>query len=95
MLYGTLTGTIMFLRVNKPIPTAFSIFVGYNVPELSKHRKRRKLNSSAERLRDFAKTISSMLFENYWEKTYWRDSKQHFLDLAAFVYLFRILTRKE
>ena len=72
----------VFERVNKPIPTAFSVFVGYNVPELSKHRKRRTLNLSADQLRDFALTISSMLLENYWERTYWRDAKQHFLDLS-------------
>ena len=36
----------VFERVNKPIPTTFSIFVGYNVPELSKHHKRRTLNLS-------------------------------------------------
>ena len=72
----------VFERVSKPIQTAFSVFVGYNVPELSKHRKRRTLNLSADQLRDFALTISCMLLENYWERTYWRDAKQHFLDLS-------------
>ena len=73
----------MFLKeLTNPFQQLFSLFVGYNVPELSKHRKRRTLNLSADQLRDFALTISSMLLENYWERTYWRDAKQHFLDLS-------------
>ena len=83
MFSGTLMGIIMFLKeLTNPFQQLFSLFVGYNVPELSKHRKRRTLNLSADQLRDFALTISSMLLENYWERTYWRDAKQHFLDLS-------------
>ena len=40
----------VFDRVRKPFPSVFHSFVGFNVPELSKHRKRRTVNISSDQL---------------------------------------------
>ena len=63
-----------------------------NEPELSKHRERRTLNLSADQLQDFALTISSMLLENYWERTYWRQILHIYLivHLLVFTSIFQI-----
>lgn len=68
----------VFERVQSPF---FSPFVGYNVPELSKHRKRLTRNMSADQLRDFAVCLSLVLNENYWNRAHWMELKPHFADL--------------
>ena len=72
----------IFERINKPISTSFNCFIGYNVPELSKHRKRMTRNLSSDQLRKFATDLSAMLLESYWERNCWRDIKQQFSDLV-------------
>ena len=82
----------MFLKeLRNPLQQLF-VFVGYNVPQLSKLRERRTLNLSADQLRDFALTISSMLLENYWERTYWRQTLHIYLiiHLLVFTSIFQI-----
>lgn len=73
----------VFDRVKKPIPSIFNIFTGFNVPEQSKHRKRRTGNISADQLRGFALDLSQLLLECYWERETWKDLKPHFVDLFS------------
>jgi hypothetical protein len=73
----------VFERVRCPISAVFGSFTGYNVPELSKHRKRLTRNISADVLCDFAISLSLILNENYWERNHWMNIKQHFLDLCS------------
>ena len=73
----------VFERVNKPIPSVFQAFTGFNIPELSKHRKRQTRNISADQLRDYALDVSQLLLENYWERNNWRNIKPHFVDLFS------------
>ena len=74
---------IVFERFNKPIPSFFQAFTGFNIPELSKYRKRQTRNISADQLRDIALDISQLLLENYWERNNWRNIKFHFVDLFS------------
>ena len=39
----------IFERINKPISSSFNCFVGYDVPQLSKHRKRVTRNLSSDK----------------------------------------------
>ena len=73
----------VFDRVRKPIPSVFHSFVGFNVPELSKHRKRRTVNISSDQLREFALDLSHILLECYWERDHWRDIKENFIALFS------------
>ena len=73
----------MFDRVRKPIPSVFHSFIGFNVPELSKHRKRRTVNISSDQLREFALGLSHILLECYWERDHWRDIKEIFIALFS------------
>lgn len=64
------------------IPTCFSVLVGYNRPELSKHRKREVANMSGR----VHKSLSSYLFHClnglYWERPSWLLLKPHVEQLA-------------
>uniref|UniRef100_A0A1X7TME8 Uncharacterized protein n=1 Tax=Amphimedon queenslandica TaxID=400682 RepID=A0A1X7TME8_AMPQE len=73
----------VFDRVKKPIPSIFNIFTGFNIPEQSKHRKRRTGNICADQLRGFALDLSQLLLECYWERETWKDLKPHFVDLFS------------
>ena len=73
----------VFDRVKRPIPSIFNSFTGFNVPELSKHRKRQTTNISADQLREYALELSQLLLENYWERDNWRNIKPHFVDLFS------------
>ena len=71
----------VFERINKPI-SSFDCFVGYNVPELSKHQKRLTKILSSDQLRSLAIDFSAILLESYWEKPCWRNTQQQFIDLS-------------
>ena len=73
----------MCLTVRKPILSVFHSFVGFNVPELSKHWKRRTANISSDQLREFALDLSHILLEFYWERNHWRDIKENFIALFS------------
>lgn len=53
-----------------PVPPLFQCFVGYNTPELSKHRKRQYTNMSSSML----STLASSRFQNIQESFWSRES---------------------
>ena len=64
-------------RQSAPIPDYFGRFTGYNLPELSKHRKRQHTNLSSSIL----KSLSSSLFQNlqasFWNNVSFRQLQKH------------------
>ncbi len=58
-----------------PVPTLFRQFSGYNVPHLSKHRKRRTLNISSDQLNDFVHDLCTLLQHSYWQRPHWNELK--------------------
>ena len=68
----------IFERINKSLSPSFSSFIGYNVPELSKHRKRVTKNISSD---EFSLDLSTLFLGNYWDRNGWRDIKQQLVDL--------------
>lgn len=73
----------VFDRVKKPIPMVFHSFIGFNTPELSKHRKRRTTNISADKLKEFAMDLSQILLQCYWDRENWRNIKEHLVALFS------------
>ena len=65
------------------IPSIFSIFSGYNVPERSKHRKRVTSNLSCDVLQEVALELSTLLNFSFWDKGKWPELKPHFQDLLG------------
>ena len=63
------------------IPTEFEVFSNYNIPQLSKHRKRRTCNLSSDVLKQYALELSVILEESYWNRDGWCDFKQILLTL--------------
>ena len=64
-------------KQSAPIPDYFARFTGYNLPQLSKHRKRQSTNLSSSML----KSLSSSLFQNlqayFWSNTSFKCLHQH------------------
>lgn len=64
-------------KQSAPIPDYFTRFTGYNLPQLSKHRKRQSTNLSSSIL----KSLSSSLFQNlqasFWSNTSFKCLHQH------------------
>ena len=54
------------------VPSVFGGFVGYNIPEMSKHRKRQVGNVSGEVLQQHAKQLFLCLQASYWERPTWQ-----------------------
>ena len=54
------------------IPSVFGGFVGYNLPEMSKHRKRPMGNMSGEVLKQHSKQLFLCLQASYWERSIWQ-----------------------
>ena len=65
------------------IPPAFHPFTGYNLPELSKHRKRSRQNMSSTSLRLCSNALFACLQGVYWDRQCWKDLKQNFEGLAT------------
>ena len=63
------------------IPSFFCSFADYNMPQLSKHRKRLTSNLSCDVLRDLALDLSTVLNFNFWERELWAHLKPHFNNL--------------
>ena len=55
------------------IPPVFSQFVGYNRPELSKHRKRQASNMSGSVLRSLSSHLFHCLQAGYWNRQHWNS----------------------
>lgn len=64
------------------IPTTFGQFVGYNKPELSKHRKRQVGNLSSSVLRSLSSHLFHCLQGGYWHRSAWVQMKDDVEGLA-------------
>ena len=58
------------------IPSSFATFQGYNVPELSKHRKRTSSNMSATTLHALAEKLFRLLHSNYFMRGGWGTMRE-------------------
>ena len=72
----------VFGERNLRIPACFSSFSGYNVPEMSKHRKRERTNMSASSLNVCAFALFGCLQGVYWEQGGWKSFKSNVETLA-------------
>jgi hypothetical protein len=73
----------VFQQRSSPLQAEFGYFTNYNNPELSKHRKRRTSNLSADALEQFLLDLSVVLNENYWERDGWCDMKLLIISLSS------------
>lgn len=64
------------------IPEVFSPFQNYNKPELSKHRKRERVNLSEVELRGLSSDLFVLLLNSYWKRNEWSSFKEHVEALA-------------
>ena len=64
------------------IPKLFQPFVKYNVPEISKHRKRRTVHISSEQLNYFVQDLCTILHHSYWDRLNWREIKPSITQLC-------------
>lgn len=64
------------------IPPVFSRFVGYNKPELSKHRKRQSSNMSGTVLQSLSSHLFHCLQGGYWHRCNWVHMKTDVEQLA-------------
>ena len=71
----------VFMSRSVAIPMELEEFSNYNVPQLSKHRKRRTCNLSSDVLKQYALELSVILEESYWNRDRWCDFKQILLTL--------------
>lgn len=70
-------------RQSCPIPDIFSSFIGYNAPELSKHRKRKNVNMSSSVLKFLASSLFQHLQAPFWSSNpLWQTFHQQTLSLA-------------
>ena len=69
-------------HVFKKIPSIFSKFIGYNRPEISKHRKRQVANMSGIVLRSLAAHLFHCLQAGYWNRSDWTEIKTDVEQLA-------------
>lgn len=67
---------------NVMIPSIFHPFTGYNLPQMSKHRKRTIENLSSTQLRICADSLFGCLQGGYWEQSGWRNLKPAVEELA-------------
>jgi hypothetical protein len=64
------------------VPELFREFVYYNVPEMSKHRKRRTANISSDQLSSFAQNLCTILHHKYWDRPIWKEIKPSIITLC-------------
>ena len=61
----------IFADRSHPIPSLFKGFIGYNTPELSKHRKRSHTNMSSDALKSHACCLKAFLLSPWIKKPVW------------------------
>ena len=71
-----------FKKQSAPIPDYFARFTGYNLPELSKHRKRESTNLSSSVLKSLASSLFQNLQASFWSNVSFRRLHQHTRVLA-------------
>ena len=54
-----------------PIPSLFKSFVGFNKPELSKHRKRSISNMSKDKLLEYSTVLQNYVVSSWIQQTEW------------------------
>lgn len=64
------------------IPLIFSKFQGYNVPEMSKHRKRDHSNMNSSELKTLSSDLFTVLLCPFWKQPQWLTFKVHVEGLA-------------
>lgn len=72
----------VFASRSCPIPNLFSRFVGFNKPELSKHRKRSVSNLSRDRIDEFASMMQNYTMSSWMQQEEWAPFKQNLLKLV-------------
>ena len=65
------------------VPKTLQHFTGYNVPESSKHRKRKVQNLSEGTTREFSNRLFTCLQGTYWVRSGWKDLKLDIQSLAT------------
>jgi hypothetical protein len=73
---------VIFAERALSIPLIFQKFANYNLPELSKHRKRRTCNISSDQLQSFVEDLSMILDCSYWERLQWKKLKSSVIQLC-------------
>ena len=69
--------------IQRPIPPSFSSFNGYNVPECSKHWKRRLQNQSSDTLKSPFSFPFFYLQESYCKRKHWQGFHVEVQSLAG------------
>ena len=69
-------------KQSSSVPEYFSRFVGYNLPEVSKHRKRQASNLSSVVLKSLASTLFQNLEASFWSDLSFRHLQKHTRTLA-------------
>lgn len=72
-------------RSNIPVPAVFAQFQGYNLPELSKHRKRTLANLNSTTLEHHSRALATCLDSTYWDSSSWKKFKPDFAQLTESV----------
>ena len=65
-----------------PMPKLFQRFSNYNMPHLSKHRKRRTANLSSDQLNGFVQDLCTILQHPYWDREQWKELKSSVTELC-------------
>ena len=68
---------------SSPIPTTFSRFVGFNVPEKSKHRKRALGNMQHDILSGLHQSLFRLLQAPFWQRDKWKELHNDVAALAS------------
>ncbi len=65
-----------------PVPKLFQRFSDYNLPHLSKLRKRRTANLSSDQLNGFVQDLCTILQQPYWDREHWKELKLPVIELC-------------
>ena len=71
-----------FADRSHPIPSIFKSFVGYNTPELSKHRKRSHTNMSSDTLKKHASCLKTFLLSPWMKRPVWNTIRKSIEELT-------------
>ena len=72
----------VFKQRSAEIPSVFSQFTYYNTPELSKHRKRRTCNLSADLIQQHVLELTTVLHAKYWSREGWLEFRGDVFNLS-------------
>ncbi len=72
----------VFAERSIPVPKLFQQHIKYNIPEISKHRKRRTGNISSDHLNGFVQDLCTVLRHDYWDRPNWFEIKPSITELS-------------